>query len=279
MPALGTRDLIPCPQVVPLVFKWMGGQRCTGREGYGALTDFCIAGSAGNQSRDPDSRWNPWKDTGNISWAGGGTRFLPTEETFTTEQLVCNLRIEQCACTDTLWWLLECLIYFLGHSEQKNFLWEWMSGWRLGCIWSSQFLRDLLQKRLNLAPFKMWKQAPGRPSGGKPLKLCRCLLLKRLGKNQSCASLFTFISLFLTLGLFLEQKWNRAENAHLNLVLIIGPNALSVAQRQGSGVGESCYKVLTASLLLFCRCKLLIHLCYHQTMSGKQRLCEFLQHP
>lgn len=106
MPALGTRDLIPCPQVVPLVFKWMGGQRCTGREGYGALTDFCIAGSAGNQSRDPDSRWNPWKDTGNISWAGGGTRFLPTEETFTTEQLVCNLRIEQCACTDTLWWLL-----------------------------------------------------------------------------------------------------------------------------------------------------------------------------
>lgn len=32
-------------------------------------------------------------------------------------------------------------------------------------VFGVQCLSDLLRKRLNMAPFKMWKPAPGRPSG------------------------------------------------------------------------------------------------------------------
>ena len=78
-------------------------------------------------------------------------------------------------------------------------------------------LCDLLLKRQNMAAFKMLKLALGRHSPGdtKAVETVWRSAFRWLGENESFVSLFTFISLFLTLHLFLEQKRNRNENAHL----------------------------------------------------------------
>lgn len=51
-----------------------------------------------------------------------------------------------------------------------------------------------------MAPFEMLKLAPGRrsPRKTKAIETVQTPAFKRLGENESFASLFTFISLFLT---------------------------------------------------------------------------------
>lgn len=100
--------------------------------------------------------------------------------------------------------------------------------------------------------------SPWAPGEMKAMETVPMPAFKWLGENESCASLFTFISLFLTWCLYLEWKRNRSLSACLAhgsqtkcfVHIMIVSNR---AQRWDFGVEESCFKALSASLLLFCR--------------------------